>query len=99
MLERRGRTPPRHLAADGEGSLGRAPPEARLRPAPADPACVPLADRPRPAGEKPRSGSDRLRGLTARACGLSRSQARCPQFRARYASEGPGEPEAGMEEE
>src|SRR3954453_13098519 len=48
---------------------GHAPPEARVRPPPAAPACAPLADRPLRAGEKPRGGSDRVRGMAARACG------------------------------
>src|SRR5436305_14773984 len=66
------------ISAHGEGSLGRASPEARLHPAPADPECLPLTDRTRPALRRPRSGPGRLRGLTARACGPPGSQARSP---------------------
>ena len=56
----------RHLAADGEGALRRAAPEARRAAAAADPRRLPIADGRRPVGAPPGVGASRQRGLTAK---------------------------------
>ena len=71
MFQRRGRPPSRHLAANGQGPLGRPPAEARLRQASSDPERVSDAHWPRSPLPKPRARYDRLGEVTTRACGLT----------------------------
>ena len=65
LLERRGRRATRHLPADGEGALRRAPAEARSPSPSSDPGRVPHTHGRGPARTRPRRGRTR-RGLTAR---------------------------------
>ena len=58
LFERRGRRATRHFASDREGSLRRAPAEARRPATASDSSRIPSAHGRRPARTRPRRGSD-----------------------------------------